>query len=468
MVAAARQTKLGKVETRIRELSRMLNAEPFEEFIRKRSPQLPPPRHLKPIIEVIERARHKRVRACIELPPRHAKTTTILHAIPWWLDSSPADTCAYASYNDDIARSKSRIARRLAIESGIELSMDSRDLSEWRTKNGGGLLAGGAGGGLTGQGVSGLMVVDDSIKNRVEADSAVRRNVIWEWFNEVVMTRLEGASVLNIGTPWHPDDLFGRLAKTGEWEMIRLPAIAEENDILGRKEGEALWPERYPIEELEKIRKQIGEWSFSALYQCRPRPRGHGVFQGAHYYDPTKVDLTGAKVVIIADPAASTKKTADHSCAIAIAFVGHGEKMRGYVLGLIRMQKTVPQFVSALIDFRKQIGWGAPVGVEAVAGFKAVPQLLKDLAPNLPVFEVPTLGDKFQRSQPAAAAWNDGRILLPINAPWIDPFLAEVQIFTGVKDAADDQVDVLSHCWNTVALIEYVKRGAVADVGRWR
>ncbi len=447
----------------------MLNAgQGLDDFIREVSPQLPPPPHLKPVIEVLERARHKRVRTCISLPPRHAKTTTILHGIAWWLRATPADTCAYASYNDDIARSKSRIARRLATEAGVELSMDSKDLSEWRTKNGGGLLAGGAGGGLTGQGVSGLMVVDDSLKNRVEADSAGRRKVIWEWFNEVVMTRLEGASALVIGTPWHPDDLFGRLRKTGDWEMIRIPAIAEKDDLLGREEGEALWPERYPIEELRKILKQIGEWSFAALYQCRPRPRGHGVYQGAHYYDPKKVNLTGAKVVIVADPAASTKKTANHSAAIAIAFVGHGEKMRGYVLGLIRMQKTVPQFVSALMDFRKNIGWGAPVGVEAVAGFKSVPDLLKDLAPSLPVFEVPTLGDKFQRAQPSSAAWNDGRILLPAHADWIDVFLEELHAFTGVKDAADDQVDVLSHCWNTVALIEYVKRGAVADVGRWR
>ena len=175
------------------------------EFILRSRRTTPPPRHFEPIIREIEEARRggdpKRV--LISMPPRHGKTTLFQHAFAWWLSQAPADTCAYFSYNDTQGRSKSRVARQLARFAGVALAEDSTSTSEWRTPAGGGLIAGGAGGGLTGMGVSGMMVVDDPFKNREEADSKLIREKIWEWFNEVVMTRLEGASVFVVHTRWH-------------------------------------------------------------------------------------------------------------------------------------------------------------------------------------------------------------------------------------------------------------------------
>jgi predicted phage terminase large subunit-like protein len=432
-------------------LSQAVEAEPLADFIGRISPHHPPPRHFGPILAEIEAAMRGDAprRVCISMPPRHGKTTLFQHAFPWWLKHNPADTCAYFSYNDTQGRSKSRVARQLARLSGVRLAEDSTSTSEWRTPEGGGLLAGGAGGGLTGQGVSGIMVVDDPFKNREEADSKLIREKVWEWFNEVVMTRLEGASVFVVHTRWHHDDLIGRLSEMDDWKVINLPAVAEEDDALGRAQGDALWPEVHPLEELARTQKQIGEFSFSALYQGRPRPRGAKVFGPAHYYDPAAMNWKGCRAGIGADPAASEKTSADYSVAVAGRFMGKAAgEMLLYVREVVREQVQIPRFVSDLRALQERHD-SAPAAVEGAGIGKAVVQTLKAVDPHIRVTESPTRGDKFQRAQGVAAAWNDGRVLVPLGSPaWLKDFLDELAEFTGVNDEHDDQVDALAHLWN--------------------
>jgi len=417
----------------------------LSEFIAKRFPQQPPPAHLAPLLSVFERARRGRVRACISWPPRHAKTVTLLRAIVWWLTHTPADLCAYATYNDHKAWSESRKARAWAMAAGVALREDTQSMAEWRTREGGGLVAVGTKG-LTGQGIPGLLIVDDPYQDRVEADSEIVRERVWEWFTEVAYTRLEGGSIIVVHTRWSEDDLIGRLAERG-WETINLPAIAETADSLGRAPGEALWPERFSVAELDGIRKILGEWSFAALYQGQPRPRGSSVFGPAHYYDPSTFDPAGARIMIGGDPAASKSTHADHSVGVVLAVKGHGADAVGYVLDVWRGQVEVPEYVDAMRALSRR-WWDAPLAIEAVGGFKAIPQSLRRIDPSLRLVEVKMGGDKFTRAQPAAAAWNGGRLLVPTSAAWLKPFLAEVQRFTGVSDAQDDQVDGLAHAWN--------------------
>lgn len=440
-------------------LQRRIPKMPFDEFIEHVSPHLPPPPHIEPVIAEVTRAAYEgRRKVCIDMPPRHAKTTTLLHGFAWWLDSYPADTCGYFTYGERQARSKSRIAFRLAVEAGVQLDPSTKDMSEWRTVEGGGMLAGGAGGALTGQGIQGLFVIDDPYKNRQEADSIVIRERIWEWFNEVVMTRLEGASVVVVHTRWHQDDLIGRLSQMEEWDHVSLPAIAEENDVLGREEGDALWPDRFPILNLDATRRQIGDWSFAALYQGRPLPRGANVFQEpARFQLPQSQAewngfLAGKYIVIGVDPAASERTHADYSVATVLAADGLGPMANFWVLDVVRGQWSIPTLVGHLVQL--QARWRAKLAVEAVSGFKAVPQMLKHVNPNLSLIEIKPTTDKFQRAQGCAAAWNDGRVHIPAGSgagSWVTPFLTELTSFTGVKDAHDDQVDSLCHAWNTLA-----------------
>lgn len=471
-----------EVQAEVRALMRrQLDVQPFAQFIPSVSPHLPPPRHLRPVIRVVESAFQRRRRVLLSMPPRHAKTTELLHGVAWWLKHSPADTCAYFTYSDRKGRQKSRIARNLAMRAGVDMP-GVGGMDEWLTTDDGGLLAGGAGGGLTGSGVSGLFIVDDPFKNRADADSLVKRETVWDWFNEVVYTRGEGFSVIVVHTRWHEDDLIGRLAEMDGWDVINLPAIAEKDDLLGREVGDALWPERFPLQELLNIQEQIGDHSFAALYQGQPRRKGSQLFGEPSYYDPDDRAemaewLHGAKVIIGVDPAASEKTHADWSVAVVMAckpvldIMGARTVLECRILEVVREQMEIPRFVGELRKLQEKY-WHAKCAIEAVGGFKAVPQLLRHLDPELRVYEIPSdqmSVDKFQRAQPASKAWNLGRILVPRNRKWVKPFNKEVCSFTGVKDPTDDQVDALAHAFNSIALAPVApRRGSVADPYRWR
>lgn len=434
-------------------------AEGLAAFIRRVTPHHPPPRHLDVLIEQFELARLRGpgdppVRVCVSMPPRHAKSETLFNGLGWWMSCVPADTHAYLSYSDDQATSQSRKIRHRAEEGGVALSSEMANLSEWRTTSGGGLFASGVGGALTGKGITGVAVVDDPFKGPVEANSQRTRDAVWDWFTSVAMTRLEDASVMVVHTRWHKDDLIGRLALQGDWVIINLPAIAEEGDPLGRAPGEALWPAVRPLAML-RAQEAIDAYSFAALYQGRPRPRGSTVFREPTRYEPGSFDVTGCRLVIFADPAASKKTTANHSAIVCLAVRGYGEHMEGWVVDVYRRQVTVPQFVRDLRDFQARHG-DALANVETAGAFRAVADILREIDPNVRVNECKPLGDKFQRAQPAASAWNSGRLRVPSSAPWLKEFLDEIGAFTGVNDAADDQVDALSGAWNEAGnAIEY-------------
>lgn len=429
--------------------------ESLTEFITRISPHHPPPAHFRPVIDLLEAARARPkdmppLKVCVSMPPGHAKTTLFIDAIAWWLSKYPADTNAYYSYNATLAESKSVIARQTAISAGIAISEEMNNRADWQTTDGGGLLAGGVCGGLTGRRVKGLLIIDDPFKGRIDSSSAAYRDSVDDWFRTTALTRREGASTFVIHTRWHEDDLIGRLAKRGGWIVINLAAIAGEDDILGREPGEALWPEMFPLDVLEERKFELGEFDFAALFQGTPRPRGGTVYGEPHYYDPAVTSFEGCRIVLSADPAASEKTSADYSVGFVMSVRGQGKEAVGYVRHIYRKQVQIPELVKVLVSL--QITWGnTAINVESVGGFKAIPQMLRALGLER-VNEIVPIGDKFTRAQPSAAAWNVGRILVPSDAPpWLGAFLDEVARFTGVNDKNDDQVDAMSHGWNHIA-----------------
>lgn len=244
----------------------------------------------------------------IEAPPRHSKSLHVSQLFPAHVvGNDPDKSVIVSSYSGDLATDHGRETRNLIQTDRYQnifktrLAPDSTAKGKWNTqkwveptpekeghwKNAKGAYnAAGVGGSITGKGAD-IAIVDDSLKDRKEAESFIVRDGVWKWFKSVLRTRLTptGAIVV-MGTRWHMDDLAGRIMEAepwvdyfdylkdglgdAKWVRLRLIAIAEGDQLPYRKEGEPLWPQRYPLAELEDIKKSLGPYEWEALYQQRP------------------------------------------------------------------------------------------------------------------------------------------------------------------------------------------------------
>ncbi|MCP3669601.1 MAG: hypothetical protein GY814_04080 [Gammaproteobacteria bacterium] len=451
-------------EARLLQLLRQQNnVEGLVDFINRVSPTLPPPPHIDVLINLFERTRHEEVRAVVSMPPGFAKSITAMHGLAWRTFVDPACKNAYLSFGAELAKEHSREVRRMALEAGVELREDAKNMSAWQTKQGGAFYAQGVGGALTGKRLSGVAVADDLIKDMVEANSISTREKIWAWFQSVLSTRLlPGASVIVIATRWHYDDIIGRLRKMDgmQWEEINLPAVHDGNlnalDDMDDERAVSLWPALYDMEHLKAKRVMSGEYTWSALFQGNPVPRGAAIFDSVPArFDLDSFKIDGHKIVIAVDPAATASTKADYSVAAVCAMKGEGENARMWILDVLRCQVTIPELVRKLLDLQNK--WKAPMAVEAVGAFKAIPDMLKEADPNLRLLPVQLRGDKFTRAQPYAGAWNAGRVYIPQDTLWADLWISEHALFTGAGDINDDQVDAGAHAFTAL----YRSRAAV-------
>lgn len=442
--------------------NRRTAAPTLETYWQARYPKYDLAPHIKLMIEALEQLGPGEG-LIITMPPRHSKTETVKAWLEWKFGQHPDSEVMYASYSVRLARTSSRSIRN-QIDTGlafpkyfpnVRLASDAQGATDWGTNYDGGFFrAAGVGGSITGMGAR-FAIIDDPIKGRKAAESEVIREGVWEWFTSELLTRLTpNASVVLMHTRWHPDDLAGKvLAKLQEdesdelggltWTHLNLPALAEEEDPLGREFGAPLWPSRFSLKKLLSMR-DTDEYNFEALYQQRPRKRGGQVFNDT----PTRYDearTNGARIVITLDTASSQRRTADFSAFTVLAGVGYKAKLEADVLEVAHARLNLAQLTAAAQDIQGR--YGAEIVVEETA--QSLP-ILEHLAMNgVLVRGVKPIGDKFTRSTPAATAWNAGRIRVPSGAvPWLTPFLSELAAFTGTAaDAHDDQVDALAYAW---------------------
>ena len=248
---------------------------------------LVPARHHGAVISELEGLVAGRFdRLMLLLPPGSAKSTyASLLLPPWFLAREPGAHVIAASHTASLALSFGRGVRGLITEHkarlGIAMDPASRAAGRFGLLSGGSYFATGVRGPLTGRRAD-LVIVDDPVKGQREADSAAAREHLWEWFRSDLVTRLRpGGRIAVVMTRWHPDDLGGRLL-SGEdgWRVLRLPALAEEGDPLGRTMGEALWPKWESAAALRRKRTALGERAFAALFQQSPRVPGRAAVPG--------------------------------------------------------------------------------------------------------------------------------------------------------------------------------------------
>jgi hypothetical protein len=419
------------------------------------SPQLHPPRHFARYCEKIETSIGADLRLVFSAPPQHGKTECTLHGLVWLVLNHPGKRHAYITYSQQRADSVSRKVRRILADAGVKCE---GTLDMLRLPNGGQILFRSIDGGITGEPVDGLAIIDDPFKNRREADSALRREQVLECYREAIETRVHpGASILVLATRWHPQDLSGTLIDEG-WECINLPAFAEEHDPNGREVGEALFPEMWSVEALEKKRRKVLEFTWQALYQGHPRPKGGTVFEGAHYYTQLPTNFRGGYGV---DLAYTAKARSDWSICLGLIVDedSNPEFPDMYLVKLDRAQVKAPEFALTLKSrHRQRQHW--PMLWRCSGTEKGVADFMTERGIPLETENPP--GDKLVSSEEAAAAWNDGRIKVPdpdafrdesgsLMQGWewlednLDAFLDIVQNFTGSGKEHDDDVDALGN-----------------------
>lgn len=247
-----------------------------------------PARHHRLLIDHLERVESGEIdRLMVFMPPGHAKSTysSVLFP-PWFFAQQQYRDLIGASHASSLAEDFSgRIQTQIRHNDALlGYSLQTENVQSWRTTNGGVYRAAGVGGGITGR-RSDLTLIDDPIKGAQDAESETVRESQWAWYQSEVLTRQKpGGRIVLIMTRWHPDDLGGRLLQAqadggDQWTVLKLPAICDTiNDPLGRKLGEALWPEWMDEEALARIRQNVGEYVWGALYQQDPRPRGASFF----------------------------------------------------------------------------------------------------------------------------------------------------------------------------------------------
>lgn len=399
-------------------------------------------------------------RLMIFMPPRKGKTeTTSRHFPAWALGEMPWLRIITTSYGASLAFRNSRFVRNLiksdkyrAIYPRVRLSPDTKSVQEWDIDDyKGGTIAAGVGGSITGHGAK-LIIVDDPIKSRAEAESATYRDRVKDWFNDDLSTRLEepGGAMVIIQTRWHQDDLSGWLLNSHsdsmDWEVLSLPEIAGENDPLGRQPGEVLWPERYPLAWVEKRREALGEYAFASLYQQSPIPAGGGLF------DATQIEIINeapdcTKIVRFYDLAVTKKKTSDYTVGFKL---GVTKDELFIILHVWRVRMEAPDVHEGIVQNAMMDGTKVPIRLEAEkAGIVELQYMLRDK--RLRGYRVDAKapeGDKYTRAGAAASRVNNGRVKM-VRAPWNQVVLDELAVFN--NGAHDDIVDGFSGAYDMLA-----------------
>lgn len=401
----------------------------------------------------------------VNMPPRHGKSELISKYFPaWYLTNFPEKRIILTSYGAGLASQLGMKARNLIEENSyflrVEIDRRKRSSDEFHIAgHSGGMTSVGACGAITGKGADQL-IIDDPVKNQSEANSALQRDKLWDWFRATAQTRLEpGGITLLVMTRWHEDDLCGRIivqnngSEGGEWLIIRLPALAEENDPLGRKPGEALWPDRFPLSRLRKIKRTAGSFWFAGLYQQQPSPAQGAIFRRSwfRYYSQqgdfyilknpngseSKIFKEDCRIFAVMDLAARATESADYTVLLVFALTPDQDYL---LLDLTREKFEAADHLrileNACMRWRPLM-----VGIESVQYQIALVQSAR--RKGLPVKELKATKDKVSRSLLASSLLEAGKIWFPPQSPWLEDFENELLLFPNGRN--DDQVDAFAY-----------------------
>lgn len=422
-------------------------------------------KHHDALARVVEEVVKGEIRFLIlTMPPRHGKTEQVSKRLPAWvIGRFPHWNGVVATYNDDFAATignevrgivKLPQFRQVFPNSGLVRGGSASDFL--KTTAGGEWKFVGRGGSLTGRGMH-IGICDDLIKDDKEAQSQAIRDQAWSWFTKVFMTRRMGMKlVIMTFTRWHNDDPIGRLTDpenphynaslAQKIKIINLPAIAEEDDPLGRKPGEPLWPDgpdQFDLEFLEEQRS-LDPLGFEALYQQRPSMLDGDLFkrEDIRFYRPSELP-DNLRIYGASDHAVATGQRNDFT---VLGKIGIDADMNIYILDLFWKKAKSDVVTEAWLNMTrgnmKPVLWWAERGHISKSIGPFLKKRMQETSNWTNIREVTPVGDKAQRAASIIGRVAMGKLYLPIDAPWRERAVNEMMAFP--NGTHDDFVDFLS------------------------
>lgn len=393
----------------------------------------------------------------INMPPRHGKSEFLSKYIPaWYLSQFPDRRVLLTTYSDRFSEQFGRIVMDLYLENmkyfGTGIYKRKQSSGEWMTEAMGGMVSVGGGGSITGRGAN-LLIIDDIIKNVIEALSLTHQENMKDWMYTTALTRLEpGGKVIVIMTRWQPDDLTGVLiekTKLSKLIHLKLKAIATEDEYFRRKGG-ALWPQRYNVEDLDAIREKITPYWFNAMYQQEPSNKGNEYINVGHFgeyledakgiYIPDEGKLIQPRFLEkygVVDLAIGTKQSNDYTVTIVFKM---DLQTNVFVENVFQERMPPDQHEEIIEEYYSRYGIKM-IGIESVAYQETIIHRLR--SKGLAVLALEPKKEKLIRLLRIVPHLKDKKIYLKKDAPWKKDFIEELERFPHFKH--DDQVDAFAY-----------------------
>jgi len=398
-------------------------------------------------------------RLLVLMPPGSAKSTYTSVIFPvWWFMQHPRSSVIAASHTVALVEHFSRRIQALIDEHhhkiGFALRNDDRSASHWQTNAGGEYFAVGVRGAVTGRRAD-LVIIDDPIKSIGEADSAKHRQHVWDWYTAELMTRLKpDGRIVIVMTRWHEQDLGGQLITHGndDWHILRLPAIAGDDDPIGRPPGAPLWPEWETLDALNKKQAVVGSRIWSALFQQSPRSATGRLFKVDQLLSIEQGQATGVgpgRIVRAWDLAAtsdSVENDPDWTVGLKLVLEEGG---RYVIEHIVRLRGNYLAVQEAILSTARADGHSVLVSLPIDPGQASKSQIahFSSLLAGYRIYASREQGSKISRALLVAAQIEVGNFVIRQGA-WTQPFIDELGFFP--QGAKDDQVDALSRAFITL------------------
>ncbi len=415
-----------------------------------------PARHLNYLSEKLTAVANGDIRRlAISMPPRSGKSRLLTSFVAWYLGHHPARRMIWAASEHTLASKMGQEARDMLTDVGpdvfgINVAPDSSAKDEWSLDgHNGGMLARGIRGRLTGSGAS-IAIIDDPIKDPIEADSITIQEQNMDWYFAVLLGRLEpDASIILCMARWGQNDLWAGVVDDS-WTQVVLPALADDDDPIGRKPGAVLWPERWSQESVEAKKKEIllkrGRRWWQAQYECDPKGREDSMWQSEYeqYVDAVPLDSLRCRAW---DLAGTTGK-GDFTVGSRLSLTDMGNDDVFVVLeDIVRGRWDGRRVEDTIVQTARQDGHSVRIVLEIEPGSagKSYFAHLKSLLPDYDVVGYRPTGSKMLRAEPLIAAYQRGGVAM-VRSEWNRAFIQEMRSLPGGKH--DDQLDSASMGFN--------------------